>query len=104
MSPEIRRRRTRAHQRRLYWTRRRAWFADHGPCQRCGSRRHLEVDHIDPATKVSHSVWQWRQERREAELAKCQVLCRTCHHFKTATQKKERRPDFPPDAQTPNHA
>jgi hypothetical protein len=44
----------------------------------------LELDHVDPALKVSHRVWSWARERREAELAKCQVLCHDCHVAKTA--------------------
>jgi 5-methylcytosine-specific restriction endonuclease McrA len=90
--------RTKILQRRIYSTRRREWFAKHGPCRRCGGRRYLELDHIDPATKVSHKVWQWRKERREAELAKCQVLCRVCHHFKTRDQRRALIPDFYSDS------
>ena len=56
-----------------------------GPCVKCGcwDLDQLEVDHIDPNTKVSHRVWSWSKERRENELAKCQVLCRACHLTKT---------------------
>lgn len=46
----------------------------------CGSIENLEVDHIDSSTKVGHNVWSWKQERRDEELAKCQVLCKDCHH------------------------
>lgn len=59
------------------------WLAKHGPCQNCGSSVALEVDHIDPSQKLSHRIWAWSDERREAELAKCQVLCRRCHKDKT---------------------
>jgi 5-methylcytosine-specific restriction endonuclease McrA len=62
--------------------RRAAWLKEHGPC-RCGSWEQLEVDHIDPAQKVDHRLWSWSKERRDAELAKCQVLCHTCHLDKT---------------------
>lgn len=69
----------------LQWQRerRRAWLAANGPCRQCGSTHRLEVDHIDPATKVSHAVWSWSAVRREAELAKCQVLCHRCHKAKS---------------------
>lgn len=43
----------------------------------------LEVDHIDPDQKISHKVWSWAKPRRDAELAKCQVLCNKCHKNKT---------------------
>ena len=62
--------------------RRAAWFAGKS-CAHCGSIENLELDHIDPATKISCNVWGWAQERREAELAKCQPLCHSCHLAKT---------------------
>ncbi len=64
--------------------RRNEWIAQHGPCP-CGSTDQLEVDHIDPSQKaISISdVWTRCAEVREAELAKCQVLCYKCHKAKT---------------------
>ncbi len=73
----------RAYQRQWWRNRRLKWLAENGPCVKCGSSLNLEVDHIDPKTKVSHKVWSWSKPRREAELAKCQVLCRDCHRLKT---------------------
>lgn len=29
--------------------------------------------------KINHRVWSWAEARREAELAKCQILCHDCH-------------------------
>jgi 5-methylcytosine-specific restriction endonuclease McrA len=53
----------------------------------CGeTERPFEIDHIDPKTKVSHRIWSWSAERREAELAKCQLLCVDCHYKKTGTE------------------
>ena len=66
--------------------RRERWLAANGPCAQCGSLNELEVDHVDPATKVSHGVWSWSEPRRTAELAKCQVLCRVCHQKKTTSE------------------
>lgn len=68
------------------WIRKRRedFFADK-LCARCGSATDLELDHVNPALKVSHNIWSWRRERRETELAKCQVLCRKCHVTKTWT-------------------
>lgn len=72
----------RQYQREWKARRRRDWFADKA-CARCGSRDDLEVDHLDPNTKVAHSVWSWSKARRETELAKCQVLCHDHHLQKT---------------------
>lgn len=72
--------------------RRKSWFAANGPCVLCGSSRELQADHIDPAQKVSHRVWSWKLARREAELAKCQVLCGKCHRKKTGGENR-RVPD-----------
>lgn len=62
--------------------RRAAWFAEHGPCK-CGSWNKLELDHIDPKQKVDHKIWSWAENRRNVELAKCQVLCHKCHKAKS---------------------
>lgn len=70
----------------LYRTRREAWFAGKA-CARCGATADLELDHRDPSLKVSHRIWFWNDERRAAELAKCQVLCRTCHAGKTDAER-----------------
>jgi len=69
--------------------RRGRWLWKNGPCQRCGSWTDLEVDHIDPATKVSHAVWSWSKPRRMRELEKCQVLCRVCHQKKSTGARRE---------------
>lgn len=62
--------------------RRAAYLADKC-CNYCLSTENLEIDHIDPSTKVASEVWTWSEERRNAELAKCQVLCERCHMVKT---------------------
>lgn len=74
----------RAAQARWMARRRQAWLDANGPCEQCGSDKDLEVDHIDPSQKVSHRIWSWSDERRAAELAKCQVLCHVCHLAKSA--------------------
>ncbi len=71
--------------------RREEWFAEHGPCEKCGSWENLEIHHRDPEKKVTHNVWSWTPERRDAELAKCQVLCKSCHVEAT---NEQRRPHF----------
>ncbi len=73
----------REYQRRWMRARRDRWLQENGPCRRCGSEESLEVDHIDPQTKVTHAVWSWSKARRDRELAKCQVLCKVCHKAKS---------------------
>lgn len=63
--------------------RRKKWLEEHGPCKECGSWDNLEVDHVDRSTKVDHKVWSWSLARMQAELAKCQVLCESCHKLKS---------------------
>jgi 5-methylcytosine-specific restriction endonuclease McrA len=81
----------RKYQREWRAARRAAFFADKS-CVRCGSTEQLELDHIDPSTKDAtlkalHTAafWSWSMKRIEAEIAKCQVLCRDCHEKKTMT-------------------
>jgi 5-methylcytosine-specific restriction endonuclease McrA len=71
------------YQREWIARRREEWFDENGPCAQCGSDEALQIDHIDREKKVDHRVWSWSKERREAELAKCQVLCGECHGKKS---------------------
>lgn len=73
----------REYLRKRYARRRSEWLKHNGPCKNCGDWKNLEVDHINPKEKVSHSVWSWSEERMLNELAKCQVLCHDCHVQKT---------------------
>ncbi len=50
----------------------------------CGSWNDLELDHINPETKVSHNIWSWSEKRRIKELKKCQPLCFGCHKKKSS--------------------
>ena len=54
--------------------------AEH-PCQ-------LDLDHLDPSTKTykgSHKSYDagWSKARIDAEIAKCQVVCKNCHSLRT---------------------
>lgn len=72
-----------AEYQRDWVARRRAeWFAGK-KCAWCAAAKQLELDHVDGSKKVSHRIWSWSAQRREDELAKCQVLCRQCHVKKT---------------------
>lgn len=52
-------------------------------CVTCQGSDNLELDHIDPEHKISHRIWSWTKAKREAELAKCQPMCHTCHKKKS---------------------
>ena len=73
----------REYKRQWIAARRKQWFDANGPCKFCGSSTRLELDHIEPSTKITHKVWSFAKVRRENELAKCQVLCHSCHKKKT---------------------
>lgn len=73
------------YQKKWLRKRRQDWIDINGPCKHCGTWENLEVDHIKREDKTMHtaSIWSKRQEVRELELSKCQVLCRECHLKKT---------------------
>jgi hypothetical protein len=75
----------REYQRVWIAARRAAWFKDKY-CVKCGSIENLENHHLDPSQKISSSVWSWSLEKRDAELAKCEVLCYDCHLVETILQ------------------
>src|SRR5687768_3680232 len=75
------------YQRNWMQKRRREFFAGK-TCKQCGSTEDLELDHVDRKSKESHAIWSWSKARREAELAKCQVLCQDCHKKKTREDQK----------------
>src|SRR6266851_1917558 len=77
----------RAYQREWMAKRRKDWFSVNGPCVDCGSWEKLELDHVDPAIKVSHNIWSWSKVRRDAELLKCVVRCKGCHLERTIQQQ-----------------
>jgi hypothetical protein len=70
-------------------TRRKEWVEQRGGrCVNCGETTYelLEVDHIHPNTKLYRVCTLWNslgQPYAQAELAKCQVLCRSCHLTKS---------------------
>jgi len=72
---------------------RRAWRKLGGKCAKCPETKMLDFDHI----KVSNKRWCitnmafvndalfWK------EVAKCQLLCKKCHAYKTKIDMKEMR-------------
>lgn len=72
----------RQYQRDWHAKRRNDWIESQGgQCSFCGSADRLEIDHIDPAQKTMNiaNIWSRKLEVREAELAKCRLLCKACH-------------------------
>ncbi len=77
-----------------------ATYLDGKSCVVCASTINLEIDHIDPLSKHpaliktgyngAQSVWSWSQTRRDAELAKCQVLCKEHHKAKTISEQTKK--------------
>lgn len=68
---------------REWRAKRRADFFKNKRCARCGSTDNLELDHVDPKSKLSNAIWSWSEKRRLIEIAKCQILCTDCHKSKT---------------------
>lgn len=71
---------------------RQRWIEEHGPCRNCGDWADPTIDHVlrsDKSDLLKRSgggtgpIWGWPEARRNAELAKCQVLCLTCHRIKS---------------------
>ncbi len=52
-----------------------------GVCTRCGSTEQLEFDHVDPMEKryTVSAYFKGKEDRHEAEIMKCQLLCKQCH-------------------------
>lgn len=62
-----------------------------GKCARCGATDDLEIDHIDPLTKLfqigSSRGGNCSEVVFLAEVAKCQILCGTCHDTKSLAER-----------------
>lgn len=62
-----------------------------GVCVSCGSTKRLEFDHIDPSTKlfnISECAGRPMQVFLD-EVAKCQLLCSSCHTDKSILDRPE---------------
>lgn len=65
-----------------YKKRRAEYLNEQGPCKLCGSWIKLELHHRDPKSKISTKIWHLSEKRRIVEIAKCDILCRSCHSRK----------------------
>lgn len=81
----------REYQRNWIAARRDAWLMEHGPCVSCGSTENLEIDHVDRETKrfSPREIWSRTEATRLDELAKCQVLCQSCHWKKNGDEERQ---------------
>ena len=59
-----------------------------GTCSSCGSLLDLQLDHVDPTTKVMTVADMTRlgDQRFWEEVAKCQLLCHPCHVAKSRVE------------------
>lgn len=66
-----------------------------GRCIQCGTTKRLEIDHIDPRTKMFDLSARCRNTLKPLlhELRKCQLLC-VPHHKAKTWQDRNRYPDF----------
>lgn len=64
-----------------------------GHCARCLETENLEFDHINPATKCMTiaKMWTASEVRFQAELKKCQLLCRP-HHLEKSLEERGQKP------------
>ena len=52
-------------------------------CVICNATDNLHIDHIDPSKKCFHVN---KRMLNRQELAKCQILCESCHNKKTSKE------------------
>ena len=59
-----------------------------GQCVVCGTDESLQIDHVDPSTKLFSITKNWSiaWARLVVELDKCQLLCKTHHDVKSSTE------------------
>lgn len=65
-------------------------------CEFCGSQDYddLRLHHVDPEEKDTHRIWSWSEDRIRKELAKCMLLCHSCHvEIHRAMRINEPEPD-----------
>lgn len=65
-------------------------------CSICEAKDNLEIDHIEWREKKINisKLWSIAQHRFEEELNKCQLLCDSCHNFKSRSDISEIKREF----------
>jgi hypothetical protein len=62
-----------------------------GCCENCESTLNLEFHHRNPEEKITHKIFSRTAVFIEAELAKCELLCRSCHRKSSVHKHKPMR-------------
>ena len=65
-----------------------------GMCVFCGSTENLEIDHIDPTTKLftlGSKLASVSETKYLIEIVKCQLLCHVCHMSKSISEAGKQR-------------
>jgi hypothetical protein len=57
-------------------------------CMDCGATAALEFDHVSGTKKYTVSQMQFGGSTLDAEIAKCDVVCHTCHRLRTQARKE----------------
>ena len=73
---------------REWVAKRRREFFENRKCKTCGKITSLQLHHVNRKEKEGHAIWSWSKERREAEIAKCIILCSECHIELHAKEKR----------------
>jgi hypothetical protein len=79
---------------RVWAANRRRKYTEGMVCVDCGSTRNLEMDHRDPAEKVSHRIWTWAEPKLLAELSKCEPRCQTCHRARHQADRPQHGTEY----------
>lgn len=65
-----------------------------GKCAICGSTDELEIDHKDPKQKsfsIGKALAGGSEQKIQAELAKCQLLCKKHHQEKSLAESGKKK-------------
>lgn len=82
--------RKRQYQRDWMRDRRLGWILANGPCVDCGTWDRLRCVRIDhqPGDRKTATLWGLRASRRALELARCIVVCDSCHNKRLAERRR----------------
>lgn len=77
------------------WTTRLHRIKELTPCADCGINYHpaqMTFDHLGEKTASINSMTSYSEERKVAELAKCEVVCANCHALRTWNRRQQGAP------------
>lgn len=69
------------------------WYVKCKTCKKWWKQGVIKVDHIDPVTPIGKTLISLDEfaERLYCDIKNLQCLCKKCHDFKTARERKQRR-------------